>query len=164
MRKFFLIISVLLISFSVYCQTPTPHATLQKVFPNTVFGAKLTGDIEGLTINIEGTAFSNAVAEYVKGKLDIKISIIDYVNANDMVDAMAVDLNKDLNYSDENSFAKTFLLDGKKGYIMGDKSAKTTTLILAWNNRFVLTINLTGKVSESDVKAIYKDLDLSILE
>lgn len=164
MRKVLILISALVIGFTAFSQSPTPHATLEKIFPSTVLGGKLIGEVEGLTINIEGTAFSNALAHYAKGNLTIDISIIDYVNAQDMVEASAFDLNKDLDYTSENSFAKTFMLDGNKGYVMGDKSANTTIMMIAWNDRFVLTINMVGKVSEEYIKSIYKELDLSVLD
>ena len=163
MNRGIVIFISLILTISVVAQTPIKDEELKKVFPTTISSFQRTGELEGITLNIEGTSFSNATAKYKKGSVTIEIVIIDYADSKEMFESSALNVNEELDYKSGGTFAKTFTMDGKKGYVMGDKKANTTTMILVWGERFVLNVSVNGKYDEAFIKAIYKEIDLSIL-
>lgn len=164
MNRITLLFIGMLLSLNVFCQGPIPDEKLQEIFPSSVSNVPKSGEFEGITLTIEGTNFSNATARYKKGNVTIEIVIIDYADSKELFESSSLSTTEELDYESGGTFAKTFTIDGKKGYVMGDKSANTTTMIIVWGERFVLNVNVDGKYDEAYIKAIYNEIDLSVLK
>jgi len=164
MKKIVVTLFSLLVFNFGFSQTLIDYTELKNILPEEIMGYTLEGKKEGATMKMEGMSMSNASANYVKDGNSIDIVLMDYLNSDEMFSSSAAMVKAGISYESDEGFAKTLTLDGKMGYIAGDHGSKSTTLILIWDERFVLNITINGMVDEDTVKSIYSKLDLSALK
>lgn len=164
MKKLIFILIGIFVSTITLAQNPVSYLELQKSLPKMVKGDEKIGEFDGMDINVEGMVFSNASAKYKKGNIVIELVVMDYYGSADLFDTTTEFLNGGLTFTSDEAFAKLIDIDGKKGYIVGDAATNTTVLVVVWSDRYVLNVNVTGKMDEAYVKSVYSELDLSSLK
>jgi hypothetical protein len=164
MKNLIITIIAILIGLVTYSQEPVSYLQLQKVLPLSVKGCKMDRELDGMNVNVEGMVFSNASAQYKKGDITVELVLMDYNGSENLFNTTAEFLNDGLVFESKDGFARLINIDGKEGYIVGDSKTKTTVLIMVWMDRYVLNVNVSGKMDEAYAKSIYAELDLSELK
>jgi hypothetical protein len=157
------IIGVLFVFNGLFAQGPISYEKLKGIFPTELENCKVDPNIDGALFSFDDIAFSNAAAVYSGNNLEIQITVMDCYGAKDMFTSSEELVDKRMSFETDDSFGKTIKLDNKLGYIVGDKGANSTNLILIWDQRFIVNISVVGKVDEDIVLSIYEKLNLTIL-
>lgn len=164
MKSLLIVIIGFLVITPSYGQKLKSDSELKLVFPATVREIGISGEIEGMMIKMGNVSFSSATAKYINSKMEISVVVLDYYGSNkEFINNTFNEVEMDTNYSSEDAFGKRFEIDGKKGYMLGDKESNSTILIMTWDERYMLNISVKGKMNEAYIKSIYKEIDLSSL-
>lgn len=142
-----------------------PYKDLQKYLPKSVKGYDLDGEMKGQTMNMQGTSFSTAEAQYKKGDEEIEIVIIDYNNAYQMYTgltsmwAMGMSVDND----DQKAGVITLKNNSIKGWENFNKGSKSAELLLGVSERFYITIKAEKQTDTNFIKSVAESLDLDKL-
>ena len=161
MKNIIVVLLAFFLGNSLLSQELRSESELKLLIPNSIKNIPLTSEKDGMMIKLDGVAFSNASGNYSNSKIEIEIVLMDFFGASDLFKNSSTAIDNE--YKTDNSFIRQVELDGKKGYVLGDKKSNSTVLILAWNERYVLNIRVKGKMDEAFVKSIYKEIDLGSL-
>lgn len=162
--KLVLLSFVMSLGFSLSAQGLMDYTVLQKVFPEMIKDFERIGKMEGSQLNIGEITFTNASVSYKKDQVQIELVLMDYWGADEMFVNSKKLVNKGIDIKSKDGFKKTLTLDGKMGYVVSEKNASNITLILVWDNRFVLNIAVVGRSDYKLVKDIYKSIDFSRIQ
>ena len=157
------IIIGLLFAIAGIGQNLKSDSELKSILPTHIKGCTLVGEKDGMIIKMDEVSFSNASAIYKNSKVNIEIIIMDYFGSSELFTSGTDVMDSNEDYQSKDVFAKHIELDGKKGFIYGDKKSNSTVLIITWEERYVVNISVKGKMDEVYVKAIYKGIDWSSL-
>lgn len=141
-----------------------PFQSLEKFIPSSINGYAAEGNVSGETKNESGMSWSVIRKTYQKGNQRITISLADYNGAYGLyAGATAVfSLGKV-----ENEEEKSQPVDFKNGQLNGwesyKKLSKEAFLIVAINERFLLTIEAEGQGNTDLIRLLVENSDLDAL-
>ncbi len=138
------------------------YKELQKYLPSEIMGYSPSNDVDGNSFEMNGMSYSTAVQDYKKGNSKLTISIIDYHGATNLYTAATMAWSMGMSYEDDDKKAGGIEIDDFKGWHVYEKKEKASELVLAFKERYIITIVVTD-VSEGFSKSILKASELDRL-
>ncbi|MFK7951721.1 MAG: hypothetical protein AB8B73_02660 [Ekhidna sp.] len=134
--------------------------TLINMLPERTQGFSRSGKPNGARYNTQGMSYSTGSKEYLNGDREMTITLNDYLGAEYFATAQTA---QQFEYESTDGFSKSVELNEMNGWMTYDNSSQQGTIMLFRSERFFATIT-TEKTSESELKAIANDLNLSRLK
>ena len=164
MRPLTIISLLLVIQIGVFGQDKAiDYKELQKKLPDNINGYAVDGDPDGSSFEMNGMSYSTASKSYKKGDAELTIMIADYRGAASIYQASTIAWANGMSYEDDHQEAHGVSIEGSNGWFTLNKDENRAQLIVAYKNRYLVTIDASDTSDEGFVKAILQKLDLGSL-
>ncbi|MEM9389341.1 MAG: hypothetical protein AAGA02_02640 [Bacteroidota bacterium] len=140
-----------------------PYKELQKHLPNKIAGFTATDEPGGQSMSMNGMSYSMASQGYLKGDIEMTVSIMDYQGAGTLYTAAAMAWTMNMEYEDDEKKVSGFQEGDFQGLIEVGKKYKEVNLTCGFRERYLIQIELQDSDDDDLVKKILNELGLGDL-
>lgn len=166
MKLFTKTLALILLSmmmFSLQAQDKVLHySELAKFLPTTVKDYAAEGDVDGATMEANGTSYSTASQDYEKGDLTLNLTLIDYSEAGEMYQATTMPWSLGMSIDTNEEQANGIQVDGFTGWEVYHKIDKDASIVLGIYERYIFAAQCTDCDTQF-LKEVIQSLNLKDL-
>ena len=138
-----------------------PYKELQKYLPETVPGFPTADDLAGQTMQMPGMHYSQAFRAFHHGdKQQLTVMLVDYNGAGELFTAASgmMALGMEMEDEDQRMSSADLGQKGLKAIEFYEKKKRGAKIVVAINDRFMVTVEATDQPDTEAVKSVAKSL------